>query len=273
MRDPIDELESFDLPGTTTPLPAAEVRRRGDRIRRRNTALAAAGGLAVVAAVAAPIAAVALDHDGRRVQPAPAPAVRWRQDIPRTVDVGAVPVGSTVTYTVRRDRSVVDDLTLCGVPAFSTRSNDPVGPAVQAAGATAGEPGTESSSARTLAVYRDADTASAAVAALRRGVERCPVDHGPGRPTYTWEVVPGTSVDGADEGDVVAQQVRLDKTLTSDLTAFEVARVGNAVVLATSHTSAGGQQAIDGTVPNLLVLSAPLVQQMCVFSADPCPAP
>jgi hypothetical protein len=272
MRDPIDELESFDMPGTTTPLPAAEVRRRGDRIRRRNTALAAAGGLAVVAAIAAPIAAVALDHDARRIQPAPAPAVSWRQDIPRPLDVGAVPAGSTVTFTVR-DRSVVDDLTLCGVPTFSTRSDDPVGPAVQAAGASAGEPGTESSSARTLAVYPDADTAAAAVAALRRGVERCPVDDGAGRPTYTWEVVPGTSVDGADEGYVVAQQVRFDKTLTSDLTAFEVARVGNAVVLATSHTSAGGQQAIDGTVPNLLALSAPLVQQMCVFSAEPCPTP
>jgi hypothetical protein len=273
MRDPIDQLESFDMPGTTTPLPAAEVRRRGDRIRRRNTTLAAAGGLAVVAAIAAPIAAVALDHDARRTQPAPAgPPVEWRQDIPGTLDLAAVPSGSTVRFTVRGD-SVVDDFTICGVPAFSTRSNDPAGPAADTAGATAGEPGTASMSGRTVAVYRDAEAASAAVAALRAGVEGCPVDEGKGHPTYTWSVVPGATVDGADEGYVIAQQVRFDKTLTSDLTATEVARVGNAVVLTNTHTSAGGQQAIDGTVPNLLALSAPLLQQMCVFSAQPCATP
>jgi len=273
MRDPIDELESFDMPGTTTPLPAAEVRRRGDHIRRRNITLAAGGALAVVAAVAVPLAAVALDHDTRRVEPAPAPQVSWRQDIPRTLDLGAVPAGSPVRFTVRPDATVVDDVRLCGTVAFSTRSADPAGPAEDGAGATAAEPGTESASARTLAVYRDADAAAAVVGRLRAAVEACPVDERRGGPTYTWSVVPGASVDGADEGFVIAQQVRFDATLTSDLTAIEVGRVGNAVVVATSHTSAGGQQAIDGTVPNLLALSAPLLQQMCTFSAEPCATP
>jgi hypothetical protein len=273
MRDPIDELESFHMPRTTTPLPAAEVRRRGDRIRRRNTALAAAGGLAVVAAVAAPVAAVALHHDSDRVEPAPAPHVTWRQDIPRALDLGAVPSGSPVTFTVRRDASVVDDLTLCGAPAFSTRSGEPAGPAVDTAGATYGEPGTSSQSGRTLAVYPDADAAAAAAAGLRAGVEGCPVDEHPGGPTYTWSVVPGASVGAADDGFVVAQQVRFDKTTLSDLTAFEVARVGNALLITNAHTTAGGQQAIDGTVPGLVTLSAPVVQQMCVFAADPCATP
>ncbi|WP_193613947.1 hypothetical protein [Nocardioides lijunqiniae] len=52
MPDPISELESFDPGGPVTPLPAAEVRRRGDRHRRRRTAgvaLAAAAAVAVVA--------------------------------------------------------------------------------------------------------------------------------------------------------------------------------------------------------------------------------
>ena len=274
MRDPIDQLESFDMPGTTTtPLPAAEVRHRGDRIRRRNTTLAAAGGLAVMAALAAPIAAVALDHDTRHVEPAPAPEVTWRQDVPRTLGLGAVPAGSTVTFTARRGGSVVDDVTLCGAAAFSTRSDGPAGPAVDTAGTGYSEPATSSSATRTLAVYRDADAASAAAAGLRAGVEGCPVDEHRGGPTYTWSVVPGATVGGADEGFVIAQQVQLDRTTLSDLTAFEVARVGNALLIADTHTTAGGQQAIDGTVPNLLALSAPLVQQMCVFAAEPCAAP
>jgi hypothetical protein len=268
--DPIDELEGFTMPGTTTPLPPAEVRRRGDRIRRRNHVLAAAGGLAAVAAVATPITAVALSHGPDRPEPMPAPAVTWRQDIPDTVDVGAVPAGSPVTFTVRRDGSVVDDFTLCGKPAFSTRSTDPAGPAVDTAGATYAEPGTSSSAGRTLAVYRDADAAAAAAEGLRSAVAGCPVDEHRGGPTYTWATVPGASVDGADEGFVVAQQVQLDPTTLSDLTAIEVARVGNALLLSETHTSAGGQQAIDGTVPSLLKLSAPVVEQMCVFAAEPC---
>lgn len=273
MPDPIDELESFTMPGSTSPLPPAEVRRRGDRIRRRNHALAAAGGLAVVAAVAAPLTAVALSQGPDRPEPAPAPTVTWRQQVPRSFDLGAVPDGSPVTFTVRRDGSVVDDFTLCGTPAFSTRSSDPAGPAVDTAGATYGEPGTSSSAGRTLAVYPDADAAAAAAAGLRAGVEGCPVDERRDGPTYTWAVVPGTSVEGADEGFVIAQQVQLDTTTLSDLDAIEVARVGNALLLADSHTTAGGQQAIDGTVPNLLKLSAPVVEQMCVFAAEPCGQP
>ncbi len=58
MPDPMDELENFTSPGLTMdPLPAAEVRRRGTRLRRRNTALAAAGGVLAVAVIAAPFAA------------------------------------------------------------------------------------------------------------------------------------------------------------------------------------------------------------------------
>lgn len=71
MSDPIDELARFSsgfnaTPGGEMPLSAAEVRRRGDRIRRRRTALVAGGVAAAVAAVTVPILALtgnSTDHD------------------------------------------------------------------------------------------------------------------------------------------------------------------------------------------------------------------
>ncbi len=52
MRDPLDALKNLDT-GTAGPaLPAAEVRRRGDRMRRRRTAVQALGAAAAVAVIA-----------------------------------------------------------------------------------------------------------------------------------------------------------------------------------------------------------------------------
>jgi len=69
-HDPIDELTRFrtDLvrAGGEMPLSAADVRRRGDRIRRRRAALAAGGAVLAVAAVAAPILALSGDRDSDR---------------------------------------------------------------------------------------------------------------------------------------------------------------------------------------------------------------
>ncbi len=75
MRDPIEELESFGSGGLlTSPLPAAEVRRLGDRRRsRRRTALTTACA-AVVAAAVVPV--VVLNHGGGTHGPGPAHHVR-----------------------------------------------------------------------------------------------------------------------------------------------------------------------------------------------------
>ena len=60
MSDPIDRLTDFasSFEGGTMPASAAEVRRRGDRLRRRRQALVAAGAAAAVAAVAVPVLAL-----------------------------------------------------------------------------------------------------------------------------------------------------------------------------------------------------------------------
>ena len=56
--DPIRDLENFSPGGPSmSPLPAREVRRRGDRMRRRRTAaLSVAGAAAVAAVIATPLA-------------------------------------------------------------------------------------------------------------------------------------------------------------------------------------------------------------------------
>ena len=63
MSDPLEELSRFGagLEGGGMPLSAAEVRRRGDRIRRRRNALVAGGAAFAVAAVAVPVFALAGD--------------------------------------------------------------------------------------------------------------------------------------------------------------------------------------------------------------------
>ncbi|MBZ5740186.1 hypothetical protein [Nocardioides mangrovi] len=263
MRDPIDELSNFDPGPTMTPLPASEVRRRGTRLRRRNTALTAIAAAAAVTVVAVPVAALAGHDSSSTPQPAP-PVHSWVQQIPDGFDVTAVPAGSPVRFDARDD-SVVDDFTLCGRPAFSTRSDDPVGPATETAGATAGEAGTDGSDGRTLAVYADDTTADRALAALREGVTACPRDTG--STPYLWGAVEAPAV--ADGSLVISQQVR-QSGYTGDLTLTEVVRVGNALLLASTHTDAGGDQAIQETLPALTALSQPVVDQMCVFSATGC---
>lgn len=53
MSDPIKDLEDFGTEGTPmNPLPASEVRRRGDRLRRRRSAVTAAGSALAVAVIA-----------------------------------------------------------------------------------------------------------------------------------------------------------------------------------------------------------------------------
>ena len=282
MSDPIRDLENLKHEGmNVNPLPASEVRRRGTRLRRRNNAIAAVGALAVIAVIATPIAVVARggDHAGPgpvdTPSPSPTQTVRtdWLQTIPGSsddFDLTALPESATFSYEVRPD-SVVDDLTLCGVPTFSTRSNDPVAPAVDTRGATHAEAGTDGNAGRTLALYENDQVAAKVLDAVRHGVETCPTEQqGQGAPL----VYAAVDTDlPTDDSFVFTEQARMDQDLYADLTVFQVARVGNAVYLATDHTSAGGQQVVDAEVQRMAGLSAPVLSDMCIFAAEPCGSP
>ena len=283
MSDPIRDLENLKNEGlNVNPLPASEVRRRGTRMRRRNNAIAAVGALAVIAVIATPLAVVARGGDDARPgpidTPSPSPTrtvddTGWLQTIPGSsddFDLTALPDDATFRFTVR-PLPVADDLTLCGVPTFSTRSNDPVAPAVDTLGATHGDAGTDGNAGRTLALYENDQVAAKVLDAVRHGVEVCPSETEPGRAPLVYDAV-DTELP-ADGSFVFTEQAKMDKDLLADLTVYQVARVGNAIYLATSHTSAGGPQVADAEVRRLAEWSAPVLSDMCVFAAEPCGAP
>ncbi|MFC4784279.1 hypothetical protein ACT8ZV_07380 [Nocardioides sp. MAHUQ-72] len=279
MPDPINDLENLKNEGLpVNPLPASEVRRRGTRMRRRNNAIATVGALAVAAIVATPIAVAARGGDhaspGPVDTPSPSPTqvvqADWKQTVPADFDLTALPAGSSFRFTAR-DGSVVDDFTLCGRPTFSTGSNDPVGPAADTAGASYGEPGTDGNAARTLALYENDEVAAKALEGFRTGVDLCPEEtQGRGAPLVYAAV--DTELPAVDSF-VFTQQARMDKDLLADLTVIQVARVGNAIYVATDHTSAGGPQVVDAEVRRLATWSAPVLSGMCVFAAQPCDGP
>jgi len=63
MPDPIEELSNFEPGVPVNPIPAVEVRRRGDRLRRRNTVFVVGGAVAAIVLIAAPIAVLSGDDE------------------------------------------------------------------------------------------------------------------------------------------------------------------------------------------------------------------
>ena len=261
MRDPIEELENFTVPGTPmTPLPAAEVRRRGDRIRRRNNVLAGAAAVAVVAAIVAPLAVLADRGEDRTIDPAP-PQTEWVQQIPEGFPLANGMYGAPSVTT----RSGIDDIELCGTTVWSP--TDPVA-TVDLAGARYEE--NEAYQGRTLALYTDDAAAGKALQSIRSGVEGCGRDEqSAGLPLVNERVTADLGADSfafiqrADEGG----------GLLSQLTTWEVVRSGNALLLDSSYGSAGDDSAVDQAVSMLANRSDVVRGQLCVFSADPCTTP
>ena len=266
MRDPMDQLESFTEPGLTmTPLSPAEVRRRGDRLRRRNTALTAVGVAAAVAVTATPLAIFAGNHQRTTPDPAPAPVV-WRHEIPADFPIAdgmpsARADGSDVAVD---DAAVVDNLTVCGETAYSSRSTPR---AVDIVGADYS--GNENGSGRTLALYADADAAEQHLTSLRTAVETCPAEtpdaDGWGARYDLWPTALG------EESLAYTRRGTDSAGLRGDMEYFQVVRVGNALLLSSGYTEGGSadafaQETVDGVAED----SADVVAEMCVFSAEGC---
>ncbi|GGO76255.1 hypothetical protein [Nocardioides deserti] len=258
MRDPIEDLQHFRSEGATVnPLPASEVRRRGDRMRRRNTALATVGGVAAaLAAVAVPLSVVSgAGDDGRDVSPAPpAPSVSWLQEVPEDF-----PLDEGLTGEVR-SRSGARPLEQCAPDTWA------LGSAVARADVSVGD-GVEGFAGRTLAVYADADAAGAALDRVEAAVSACAEElSGPLRYSVGPEDTGGTEA----EALLVVEQAELEERSFSDLTFTRLSRDGNAVLIDQAFTSAGGAPALNQVSRNLLERSAVTRSALCVFDAQPC---
>jgi hypothetical protein len=237
-----------------TPLPAAEVRRRGTRLRRRNNALAAVGGLAVIAAIAAPLAVLAGNQGSSDPDPAP-PGHHWVQEVPADYPLAAgLPGAPEVTA-----EPGAADVELCQEPVWTTDGT------IDVAGASYSEG--EGQSGRTLAMYADDTAAERAITAIRGAVEACPRDpNGSGVPLVS---APIETDLGGDASFAFSQQSQ-GSGLLADLTLVEVVRSGNVLYLESAHTSAGGPSVVAQVAANMEARSTEARAGLCLFSASGC---
>lgn len=267
MPDPIDELENFSIPGPPmNPLPAADVRRRGDKIRRRNNALATVGGIAAVAVIATPFAIFAGGQDSSTPQPVD-PPVEWVETIPADfpLDDGLGVGGDPAHVGTEEGEVVFSTIVICDQEVWT-----PTNPATTDVLGAVWSDGIEGGEQRTLALYPDADAARTALDDMRSAVTSCPEPTGGGD-----AIVPVPLVASAgDDGLAYMDQYRDSAGPTGEGNAFVMTRVGNALLLdKTYFGGAGSMDVAQDTVDQLTERAAGVVAEMCVFSATPCTAP
>ncbi|WP_155992834.1 hypothetical protein [Nocardioides sp. URHA0020] len=254
MPDPMDELEHFTTPGLTMDaLPAAEVRRRGTRLRRRNHALAAIGGVAAVAIIATPLAMAAgngrTDSTPPPATQSPSPSVAWVREIPADFPLADGLPGTTRSGFVRSDADACPGL-----------GWSPDGPPATVAVSQVVQKETEGDWTRTLAVYADEESATRSRLDLAARVAQCAATTD-GRSRSTEDVA-------RDAGSLVYVD---HVSEAGDAFVHRVVQVGNALLLDTTYSMGTGDPAVVEQAADLLeTKSAPVVDAMCVFSADPC---
>ena len=271
-NDPLESLDNFPEGLHVNALPASEVRRRGDRMRRRKTALATVGGVVAAAVfIGTPVALLA-DNDGKDdVQPAPSPSISenaqpgWLTEIPADF-----PLADGFPETNGLDGSpteVVHDTPATAYIEVCGTSWPQATPVDAAAISYRGE--SEDMSDRLLLLQPDATTAKAELDALREAVKACPT-----QPTEGGDsVLLSSLVDldlGTEDSVVVAQRVQFDDGLISDLTITEVALSGNALFIESSYGSAADDDVVTFEAERLRERSATVLAAMCVFTEDGC---
>ncbi len=256
MFDPTDELEHFTTPGLTiTPLPASEVRRRGNRMRRRNNVLATLGGVVAVAIVATPTALVATG--GPQADPHPdvsvaiQPAAGWQQRVP--ADFELTNGWNPGLEGVPDARSISDGV--CAAPLE--------GVGVDRLGVGYAERGSESSGNRALTLYADQAAAAAQIDRIRSVVESC-------AQTHEGDVIVYDSDLGTEESLVYTARALLQDQTPGGGSIYQIGRTGNAVFVEQVNGWPGDDGSALGEVDRGRRQAAPVVDQMCTFSIEGC---
>lgn len=294
MSDPIDELRKLadsGLPGA--PLPPREVRRLGDRMRRRRHALTAIGaGVAVVVVASGglfvtqnltstpPLPGPAT-HSPSQVpeteeSPAPAesptPEVGLLTDIPADfpLEHGLPEPGGDVPAYVTSDRT---DLPWNGLPCSPTQPWTAPGDTTRTDARYVEVQPPAAAMSRQLVVYPDVTTGSEVVDAIRERAEACPpLETIPGAAEFRWATSDTTVGDhpalllaGGDYA-VDSDERAIGRVLVA------VVRERNAVLVASlsDESSADPLDLEEGDAAAFVEDVTTVADAMCVFAAEPC---
>lgn len=260
-RDPIRDLENFSLEGDPVqPLPASEVRRRGDRLRHRRQGLIALSAAAAVVLIAAPLAYVAngtgrADPDPTLPRPSETEQVDWLKTIPEEF-----PVTAGMPEEIGGARLQVQDLPqgvdVCGWRAPELRGVDAVSADYSPVMFIAGS--------RTLWLHKDDEGAAVPLAKLEDVLAAC--DREGGSRTYA----PTETELGEDSVQLV---VHNRDTADGEYLVYSMVRVGNAVLTDWRRFQLKGTDAVqaEDAVAEASRQASAVVDKMCVFAAEPCP--
>jgi len=240
------------------PLPAAEVRRLGDRRRRRTAALAAGAAVLAVMAVVLPFALSGSEKGA--VAPVTPPAHEWVTTIPESFPLSSGMLGKP-RHLPGTGPTFYEPIEACGDQSWT---QPVVGMAAARDPSAPGNP----EEARALALYRDDAEAQSVMAARAAAVDACPAPVG-----YDSRVLVAAKV-----GD--ATYAFVDDTDGGLITTLYV-RVGNAV-LTDQETYTGivtepynvVQDLGQKWIGEMQTQSAGVIRAMCAFfSTDGCADP
>lgn len=294
MPDAIHRLRSLaDEEQVVSHLPAEEVRRLGDRMRRRRTAVAAlstaaavavitSGGLAVTQdLISGPSPAPATQAPSPHPSPAPsgtppsANAVEWRTTIPEgfPLAVGLPrPGGDVPAWTVSDDVEAPWRHLPCPTDPTSFETTLPQDAGRTDAESVVANPPSMVAS-RQLVLYPDQATAVAAVQAIRDRAEQCgPLEAVPGLTELRYAVVDMTF--GNTEGTFVGggEYILENGSRGPSRLLTTVVRVGNAVFVGglSDESAADPFDIAEPGAATLYKAATAIAEEMCVFAEDPC---
>lgn len=259
MPDPIDQLENFDPGAPMNPLPASEVRRLGDRHRRRRTAGIALAAAAAVAVIATGSVVLAGGGEPQGLDPAPpnpsettpsGPLIPDSLDV--TVDMYENESGERATQ--RHGDVGLTLLDFCGVTPFA---NDGRIDSVSAATS-----GPEYSDTREVVLYPDEESAARALDAVTDAAVGCPREEsGPDSATLT-RVEPWPA---GQDGVLVVHTY--ENSLGAEILRFT--RVGDALLTSSTYGEYDPSNTAGGEADQARRLRS-VLDQLCVFTDAGC---
>lgn len=272
MSDPIRDLQDFDSQGlAVNPLAPDEVRRRGDRMRRRRNAAGVVAGVAAVALIATPIALVT-GGNGDDSSPQPAPPGPTVTETPSQPAVTTIPAEFPLTVgfpgqseepePVEGPERRLDDLDLqaCAQPITDAPREDRM---------WASFTNVEDYRARYLTTYADAAAAEAALGTMMLEWEACPVDPERSDGYVTHREV--RTIQLGEESFAVLEQDTFDEGKSPFGASLFVVRVGNAILFESRGGHAGYPSGNGSSIIEDFTTSAdPVIEKMCLFSAEGC---